>query len=313
MPNIGASKNEGPGDGLEARRAAAMADLAVARKRLARRVAAIDGDLERIDEGRRWARNAAWLVAAAAKAPRGATELVGTDWSTGEPIEVRVPLDPSKAARAQIEALFRKSKRLAAGEAIARARRAEAADAIGALSEIALAITSAETVEAIDEAIVRARQASPREMPRRSTTPGARKRVDEPLPPHRTFTSTSGDFVFVGRGAAHNDALTFQVARPHHLFLHARGVPGAHVIVPLAKNRSCPADLLIDAAHLAAHFSDARGEPIVEVTTAPRKWVRKPRGAPPGAVVVEREKVVTLRVEPERLATLLASEQTHGK
>ena len=149
-------------------------------------------------------------------------------------------------------------------------------------------------------------------MPRRATTPGVRRR-DEPLPPHRTFTTLGNDLVFVGRGAAHNDALTFQIARPHHLWLHARGVPGAHVVVPLAKSRSCPADLLIDAAHLAAHFSDARGEPVVEITTAPRKWVRKPRGAAPGAVVVEREKVVTLRVEPLLLRDLLAREVQLGR
>ena len=84
------------------------------------------------------------------------------------------------------------------------------------------------------------------------------------------------------------------------------------MIVPIAKNKSCPAELLIDAAHLAAHFSDARGESVVEITTAPRKWVRKPRGAAPGAVVVERERVITLRLEPDRLRALLAGEVVPG-
>jgi predicted ribosome quality control (RQC) complex YloA/Tae2 family protein len=114
--------------------------------------------------------------------------------------------------------------------------------------------------------------------------------------------------VLVGRGADHNDALSFQVARPHDLWLHAKGYPGAHVIVPLDKGASCPADLLVEAAHLAAHFSGARDEAIVEVEYAPRRYLRKPRGSAPGAVVVDREKVIVLRREEDRLRRLLERE-----
>jgi predicted ribosome quality control (RQC) complex YloA/Tae2 family protein len=62
---------------------------------------------------------------------------------------------------------------------------------------------------------------------------------------------------------------------------------------------------LVDAAHLAVHFSDARGEAVVEVQYTPRKWVRKPKGSAPGAVAIDREKVLVLRVEPARLERLL--------
>lgn len=303
MSNIGPS--------LEEKRSAAAADVRSAYKRATRRVKAIDGDLARIAEGRTIAANAAWLVTAAAKAKRGAVSLEGADWSSGEPVAVRIALDPSKAPRQQLEAMFRESKRRAGGEATANARRADAAKTARELADVLVEIAQAEDEATIEAAVARARIISPRDMPRRATTPGRSKR-DEPLPPHRTFTTPNDDLVFVGRGAAHNDELTFQIARPHHLWMHARGVPGAHVIVPLAKNKPCPADLLIDAAHLAAHFSDARGEPVVEITTAPRKWVRKARGAAPGAVVIEREKVVTLRVHPERLAALLAREVLLG-
>lgn len=272
---------------------------------------AVEGDLRRIAEGRALAASAAWLVAAAAKAERGATALEGTDWSSGEAVAVRIALDPSKPARQQVEAMFRDAKRRTGGEPVAIARRDEAKRAVEGLHALVARITSAEDEATIDAALSDARIVSARDMPRIASGVARGKR-DEPLPPHKTFKSGAGEPIFVGRGASHNDELTFQVARPHHLWLHARGVPGAHVIVPIARNRSVPADLLIDAAHLAAHFSDARGEPVVEITTAPRKWVRKPRGAAPGAVVIEREKVVTLRVEPERLRALLASEVLLG-
>jgi predicted ribosome quality control (RQC) complex YloA/Tae2 family protein len=118
--------------------------------------------------------------------------------------------------------------------------------------------------------------------------------------------------VLVGRGAKDNDDLTLHVARPYHLWLHAKGTTGAHVVVTLKKGESCPAELLVDAAHLAAHFSDARGEKVVEVTYVQKRYVRKPRGAAPGSVQVDREKVIVLRVEAERLARLLAEPEPRG-
>ena len=137
---------------------------------------------------------------------------------------------------------------------------------------------------------------------------GARDRGPDPRErsPYRRYVSCD-HAVLVGRGAADNDVLTTKIARPHDLWLHAKGVTGAHVVVPLQKGEAILADLLVDAAHLAAHFSDARGETIVEVMYVHRRYVRKPRKAPPGAVTVEREKVLVLRVEPERVARLLAS------
>ena len=112
----------------------------------------------------------------------------------------------------------------------------------------------------------------------------------------------------MGRSAEKNDALTFHVARPHDLWLHAKNRTGSHVVVPLEKNASCPGDVLVDAAHLAAHFSEARGEAVVEVQYTPRRYLRKPRGSAAGLVVVDREKVLLLRREDERLRALLQGE-----
>jgi predicted ribosome quality control (RQC) complex YloA/Tae2 family protein len=121
----------------------------------------------------------------------------------------------------------------------------------------------------------------------------------------------SGARILVGRGAAHNDALTLHVARPHDLWLHAKDRSGAHVVVALKKGESCPPELLVEAAHLAAHFSDARDERIVDVQYTPRRHLRKPRGSAPGLVLVDREKVLILRKDDEVLRRLLESEQVH--
>ena len=64
-------------------------------------------------------------------------------------------------------------------------------------------------------------------------------------------------------------------------------------------------EILIDAAHLAVRFSDARDDDDVEVTYTRRKYVQKPRGAPPGSVRLLKEKTLYLKVDPERLMKLL--------
>jgi predicted ribosome quality control (RQC) complex YloA/Tae2 family protein len=66
-------------------------------------------------------------------------------------------------------------------------------------------------------------------------------------------------------------------------------------------------ETLLDAATLAVHHSPAREEAQADVTYAPRKLVRKPRGAPPGQVSVAGGKTMRLRMEAERLRRLLAS------
>ncbi|MFQ5845349.1 MAG: NFACT RNA binding domain-containing protein, partial [Planctomycetota bacterium] len=91
---------------------------------------------------------------------------------------------------------------------------------------------------------------------------------------------------------------------------HVDRTPGAHVIVPLRSGRQVPPQTLVDAATLAAHYSRKRGATAAEVVYAPRKQVRKRRGAPPGRVEVSRGRTLRLRFEPARLERLLRTAAT---
>ncbi len=79
------------------------------------------------------------------------------------------------------------------------------------------------------------------------------------------------------------------------------------MIVPGAGEAPDPR-ALGDAALLAAHFSSARGQDGVEVAWTRCKYVRKPKGAPPGSVSVTQEKVLRIRLEEDRLKALLRTE-----
>ena len=111
------------------------------------------------------------------------------------------------------------------------------------------------------------RAASRRPAPPKTARP--RKRSAGP----RRYLTSRGLTLLVGRGARENHHLTFAVARPEDLWLHARDVPGAHVIVRDDEGRAA-ADDLREAAEVAAFFSEAKGEARVDVHVTRRKHVR---------------------------------------
>jgi len=275
-------------------------------KRLQRRRDAIQGDLDRADEIPALERAGHLLLAHGAEVPRGAREAQIADWETGQP--VHIPLDPKQPARAQAAGFFSRARRLKRGIVTMRAR---------------LKLTDGDLAElsALDERI-RPRAGGPdpeREVTRlwaAATALGIRPSGHEsstsaPKAPTRLpfvpYVGAEGRAILVGRGARDNDTLTVKHARPSDLFLHVQGVTGAHVIVPKAKGEACPSELLVDAATLAAHFSDARGEEQLDVSYVERRYVRKPRKSPAGTVMLQRQKVLRLRFDAKRLARLLAT------
>jgi len=286
----------------EERKRALLDAIDRAAKKLARRAASVRGDLAEIARADEWIATATLLSNHAHGGKRGQKEIVVDDWSTGERVSRTIELDPSRTVREQADAMFRRAKRMKRGIAIATARLAETERAHSVLLAFRAEVEAAVDGEALEIVEERAKKIAALAKPPPRKRPGA---IEERLPYH---AFRSGEHaIWVGRGAKDNDELTTKIARPHDLFLHAKGHTGAHVIVPLKKGTTCPGELLVDAAHLAAHFSDARGETLVEVAYVPRRYVRKRRGSPPGSVTLDREKVLVLRVEKPRLDLLLAS------
>jgi predicted ribosome quality control (RQC) complex YloA/Tae2 family protein len=237
---------------------------------------------------------------------RGAREALVTEWTEAGPRQVVVPLDPAMGPRENMERYYRRYRRIVESAARVTARTAEVRARLGELETLFRAVDGAR----LDE-LPRLEQEARRlgAAPRPPAVP--RSKRDEPLPPYRLFRSLTEVPLLVGRNAEANDVLTVTVARGNDLWLHARGLAGSHVVVRLEKGRPPDGETLLDAAHLAAHFSDGRGEPQVEVTATRAKYVRKAKGAPPGSVTYTQEKTIFVRVEVRRVERLLASEEGH--
>lgn len=232
---------------------------------------------------------------------RGAKEAVLDDvYSDGAPRSIA--LDPKLSPKENMERLFDKAKKLeraqssvAEERALAEARRALLAGFVERAKDETQDSEALEQ-EAREAGVLEEKQASP-------------KKQEAPAPrlPYRAYVGKAGSEIRVGRNAKDNDALTFKHARGNDLWLHTADTPGSHVVLVLAGRPDAHPEELLDAAHLAVHFSPLEGATKARVHVAPRKLVHKPRGAKPGLVTLSGGKVMELRMQPERLQRLLGT------
>ena len=179
-------------------------------------------------------RRAADLLKANLRAvKRGAREVTLTEWTEEGPREVRVALDPALTPQANMERFYRRYRRIADSAARVAARTAEVRDREAALRAL-LAEIDAAPLEELPRLEREARRLGagprPQAQPRPGGAPLARGHARRRFRTDRS-APLAGAAILVGRGAAENDRLTLRVARGNDLWLHARGVPGAHVVV----------------------------------------------------------------------------------
>ncbi|MET0387113.1 MAG: NFACT RNA binding domain-containing protein [Polyangiales bacterium] len=290
---------------LNERRSQLDQSLRATEKRLKRRLGALDEDITRAEQAEPLRMRANLLLAAQRDVQRGQTSVQVIDYTVDPPAPLEITLDPARTLKEQVEAWFKQARRYERGAVMATERKHTTERELSLLDELRVRVSRA-ALEDLDHLATEARALGARGT--RDT--GKSSKRTKRRKPYREFEGAKQRTILVGKGAADNDSLTLEHARPHDLWLHARSVAGAHVVVPLDRNETCPDELLLDAAHLAAHFSAARGEAHVDVSYVARRYVRKPRGAAAGSVDLEREKVIALVLEPTRLTRLLGQERS---
>ncbi len=291
---VGVEYFESIADAIRAHRSAwhGVHAFAAARERIVRRLAGEQGRLERAlanrlnapeHEGRAaaWEHAAKLLMANMAAVPRGTDQAELVDWD-GHPHTIT--LDPRLGAVENAERYFRRAR--GARDAATRAaggvaRNRAAIERIAGLLAQAQAATTVKALEAIEN-----NNRDLFTMTAEAKAPGTAERF-------RRFEVAGGIEVYAGKNAANNDELTVRFARPNDYWLHARGTSGSHVVMRWNDTKTKPPkDALRQAASIAAYYSGARGAKMVPVAYTLKKHVRKPRGAAPGAVVMEREEVI---------------------
>lgn len=106
--------------------------------------------------------------------------------------------------------------------------------------------------------------------------------------------SSDGFTILIGKNNRQNDELSMKTAAPDDIWLHAKDIPGSHVIVR-TMGRAVPNQTLEEAAGLAAFYSKARASALVPVDYTAKKHVKKPTGAKPGMVIYTHQKTAFVK------------------
>lgn len=278
-------------DAYAAARGQAAAHLRQARQRVEKQLAALAEDEPAPGEAERLRAEAEWLLALAHTVTPGQTVLEADVSGDGSEV-LRVALEHGLTPVEQAQRQFKRAAKLErAAEFIPQRRRRLEAD-LDFLGQLEMDLALAENrpeIAAVGEELWAG--GFVRKPPQRALqkTP----RADDHI---LRYDSPGGFEILVGRNARQNEAITFKLSHPQDRWLHARGVPGAHVVI---RNAGRPVDeaTLQMAAQLAAYYSKARGERSAAVMAAERRFVQRIAGGHPGQVSVRNEGTVFVPAE----------------
>jgi predicted ribosome quality control (RQC) complex YloA/Tae2 family protein len=259
--------------------------IEAARARLERQRRALQDSMSQAAQAEQWREWGNWILTYAHSIGPRQSEL---EIDPGDGEGLRIPLDRAKTAVENAQSYFaryRKAQRAAEG---GPARLEEAGLSLQDLEQIETDLDLAASrpeIEAVRAMLIDGEYLK-KKRGRRAKAPRS-----QPL----SLTSPDGLQVLVGRNSRQNDEITFRRAKGDDWWFHARGVPGAHVIVR-AQGQPLPGDTIQYAAGLAAYYSRLREEVDVAVDYTQRRQVRRIRGAAPGLVTYSGEHMV--RVAP---------------
>lgn len=218
-------------------------------------------------------------------------------YTEGQPY-ITIPLNPKLTPAQNAQRYFRRYSKLKQGKAITQQRLHETKQAITYLEEWVFFIESADTLPQLHvlrqelEDVFEVSKQSRRSLQKSSKTGRSQ--------PFLRFVSSDGFDIYVGRSSKENDLLTQRTARSDDIWLHVHQAPGSHVLIlHRDPNISVSDQTIQEAAALAAYHSKLQHAGKVEVMYTSKKYVKKPKGAPPGLVTVRQYQ--TIRVTPQAI------------
>ncbi|MBE3581016.1 MAG: NFACT family protein [Thermoanaerobacteraceae bacterium] len=207
--------------------------------------------------------------------------------------ELTIELDPSLTPAENAERYFSRYHKVKNAARQAALQLEQTREEMAYLNSVAQALEMAETLEDLEEIaqeLVRAGYLPPEEKDKK---PSGKTKEKERAGLSRPLQLLSGDgfTILVGKNNRQNDYLSLKLAKGEDIWLHAKDVPGSHVLIR-TRGRPVPDRTLEEAAGLAAYFSRARQAKRVAVDYTRAKYVRKPPGARPGMVIYDHHHTV---------------------
>ncbi len=250
----------------------------------------LERDLAEHGDADRWKRYGDLLLANQATAMRNGKIITVTDLYTENEPRIEINADENDTIPEAAQKYFRKYSKARKAERSLTERIQKARSELNKqerkLEEIKTAISRRDSeflVKQISE---------PVKPPSRQQS----AKVAKTLSGIRSYVSSDGFEILVGKKAVDNDRLTLRVARSRDTWMHAADYPGSHVVIRNADRKEIPHRTLIEAAQMAAFFSQGNKQPKAAVNYTLKKFVSKPKGAAAGLVRLASFK--TILVEP---------------
>ena len=301
-------------DAMESVRAPVRKVLQTQLERCKRKAELLQQELVASEEANRYRLQAELLLAYQHEVKQGQSSVALQNFfeDGSGPSEVTIPLDPRFDAVGNANRLFHKYHKLRRALALVPGQIEQNATEMATIEQLLADLMLAETPAEVELVKAEVQSAGYMRGAKAAVTSlkGVRKQAHKgkggkqnrgkPIPPGGGvplhIQSRDGFTIVVGKNSRQNEEVTFHQATANDVWLHARGVPGAHVIIK-AGGRDIPRSTIEQAANLAAYYSQARGSTSVPVDYTLQRHVRHMKGGGPGMVVYEREK--TMYAEPE--------------
>jgi len=268
--------------------------LTQARERAERKLVLLEEDILTEEQAEELRIMGELLTANLHSVPKGAREISLPDYYTGG--ARTIPLNETLTAAQNAQQYFKRYRKAHTARKLAGEQKEKALLDIRQLEEALYFLEDATSSQDIAE--IRATLHEAGLIKRGSAARKGRK--DKPSQPLR-FRSEEGFVIQVGRNSRQNEQL-LKDARGEDLWLHAKDIPGSHVLVT-STGGAIPENTLLLAARLAAYYSKARGQQV-QVDYTRRRHVRKTPGGGPGLVHYTGEKSVMAAMTTEELAAL---------
>lgn len=270
---------------LSAARARVNSEIAK-RERLLK---ALESDLKAHGDAERWKKYGDLLLANIATAKRSDSKVSVTDYYDDSQAVIDIDVDDNDSLTEAAEKFFKRYTKARNARAEIEKRRNTVSAELRSLQEEAEAIETATEKGEFEQVI----DLSGTKRPVKDKT---KPKVSPVSSWARTFISSDGFQILVGKKSKDNDYLTFRAAKSLDTWMHAADYPGSHVVIRNPDRREIPQRTLHEAAKLAAFYSKGRTQPKAAVHYTQKKFVNKPKGAAPGLVSLASFK--TLLVEP---------------
>lgn len=254
-------------------------------------VGKLNADLTGHGTADKWKRLGDLLLANASTARRDGGKIYITDYYDESMAEIAIEIDENTSITEAAEKYFKRyTKARNAGEEIA-ARLEKLRSELNAF---------AHQKERIEQAVSERDEDRLAEFASDQKRKPSEKTRGKPLETSsgaRSFVSSDGFEILVGKKAKDNDFLTFRTAKSLDLWMHAADYPGSHVVVRNPNRKEIPQRTLLEAAQLAAFYSQGKSQLKAAVHYTQKKFVNKPKGAAAGLVSLASFK--TILVVPE--------------